>query len=261
MFVGAPVVAGVAFVFAPAMGDQPVGVAVLDGVGEVAQEVAERGHGVRGEVVGQRQADVGIPGFHCGPDRLRAEFVDGVLHVLGVDGARLGDGGGGQGVVGDAVDAPRQSAGGLEQGLDGGRLEQGQFGAGEAQAVGEVAADLVAAEAADVVADDEALAERLVDGHGQPAAQFGEADEEHAQAALGVHAEVGEQAEVLEHVVAQVLGLVDDEDRELLGLLDEAGDLVADGAVGGGAGALLGQAEFPAMDLYMSRTLPVVSET
>ena len=157
----------------------------------------------------------------------------------------LGDGGGGQGAVCDAVDAPGQSAGRLEQRLDGGRFEQGQFGAREAQAVGEVAAGLVAAEAADVVPDDEALAERLVDGHGQPAAQFGEADEEHAQPALGVHAEVGEQAEVLEHVVAQVLGLVDDQDGELLGLLDEAGDLVADGAVGGGAGALLGQAEAP----------------
>ena len=42
----------------------------------------------------------------------------------------------------------------------------------------EVGVELVAVEAADVVADDEALAERLVDGHGQPAAQFGEADEQ-----------------------------------------------------------------------------------
>ena len=67
----------------------------------------------------------------------------------------------------------------------------------------EVVVDLVAAEAADVVADDEALAERFVDGHGQPSAQFGEADEQHAQAPFGVHAEVGEQAEILEDVVAE----------------------------------------------------------
>ena len=40
-------------------------------------------------------------------------------------------------------------------------------------------------------------------------------------------------------------GLVDDQDGELPGLLDEPRDLVADGAVGGGAGALLGQAELP----------------
>ena len=53
------------------------------------------------------------------------------------------------------------------------------------QAVGEVAVDLVAGEAADVVADDEALAERLVDGHGQSAAQLGETDQQHAEAAFG----------------------------------------------------------------------------
>ena len=144
-----------------------------------------------------------------------------------------------------AVDLAGQSAGSLEQRLDGGRLEQGQFAAGEAQPMGEVVVQLVAAEAADVVADDEALAERLVDGHGQPAAQFGESDEQHAQAAFGIHLEVREEPEILEDVVAQVLGLVDDEDRQLLGLLDETGDLVADRAVGGGAGALLGEAEFP----------------
>ena len=126
VFVGAPVGAGVALVFAPSMHEQPVGVAVLDGVGEIAQHIVERGDGFDGEIVGQRQTDVGVRGSHCrSPDGLGTEFVDGVLHVLGVDGAGLGDRGGRQGIVGDAVDAPRQSAGGLEQGLDGGRLEQG----------------------------------------------------------------------------------------------------------------------------------------
>ena len=91
-----------------------------------------------------------------------------MLHVFGVDGARLGERGGRQGVVRGAVDLAGQSAGGLEQRLDGGRLEQGQFAADEAQPMGEVVVQLVAAEAADVVADDEALAERLVNGQGQP---------------------------------------------------------------------------------------------
>ena len=59
-------------------------------------------------------------------------------------------------------------AGGLEQRLDGGRLEQGQFAAGKAQTVGEVGIELVAVEAADVMSDDKALAERFVDGHGRP---------------------------------------------------------------------------------------------
>ena len=132
----------------------------------------------------------------------------------------------------------------------------------------EVVVEFVAFEAADVVADDEALAEGFVDRHGESSAQFGEADEQHAQAALGIHVEVREQPEILEDVIAQVLCLVDDEHRQLLGFGDESGDLVADGAVGGGAGAFGGQAKFHRhacvarrLDLYMSSTLPVVSET
>ena len=81
--------------------------------------------------------------------------------------------------------------------------------------------------------------------HAETAAQFGEADEEQAQAVVGVHVEVGEQPEVLEHVVAQMVSLVDDQHGELLGLAHEAGDFGADGTVGGGAGAHGGEAEFP----------------
>ena len=63
-----------------------------------------------------------------------------------------------------------------------------------------------------------------------------------------------------------MLGFVDDEHGELLGLAHQTGDFGADGAVGGGARALGGQAELPGderaqMALYMSRTLPVVRET
>ena len=109
----------------------------------------------------------------------------------------------------------------------------------------EIGFEFVAVEAAEVVPDDEALAQGFVDGHGEPAPEFGESDEDQAQSLFGVHGEVGEQAEVFEHVVAQVLGLVDDEHRQLFGFGDESGDLVADGAVGGGSRAFGGQAEFP----------------
>ena len=68
---------------------------------------------------------------------------------------------------------------------------------------------------------------------------------EQAQAVLAVHGEVGQQPEVFEDVVAQVLRLVDDEHGELLGLAHQSGDFGADGAVGGGARALGGQAELP----------------
>ena len=67
--------------------------------------------------------------------RLRSwlQFVEGVLQVLGGDAARIGERARRQGVMGDAVDQPRQPAGGVEQRLCGGRLEQRHFAAGQAQ--------------------------------------------------------------------------------------------------------------------------------
>ena len=56
--------------------------------------------------------------------------------MVGIDGAGLVECGGGECIVGDSVDLARQSAGALEQGLDGGGFEQGQFATGEPQAVG-----------------------------------------------------------------------------------------------------------------------------
>ena len=82
-------------------------------------------------------------------------------------------------------------------------------------------------------------------GHGEAAAQLGEPDEEQAQAVVGVHGEVTQQPQVFEDVVAQVLGLVDDEHGELFGLAHQSGDFCADGAIGSGARAFGGQAEFP----------------
>ena len=72
---------------------------------------------------------------------------------------------------------------------------------------------------------DEALCERFVHGHSEAAAQLGESDEEQAQAVVAVHGEVGQQAKIFEDVVAQVLGFVDDEHGELLGLAHQSGDL------------------------------------
>ena len=53
----------------------------------------------------------------------------------------------------------------------------------------------------------------LVHRHREPPAQLGLADQEQAEPVLRVHLVVGEQPQVLEHVAAQVLGLVDDEHR------------------------------------------------
>ena len=77
--------------------------------------------------------------------------------VLGADLSQLGQCGGGQRVVGGAVDLARQALGGLEQRLDGSGLEQRQRAAGQLQAVGEIGGQLLAGESAQVVAHDDAL--------------------------------------------------------------------------------------------------------
>ena len=111
--------------------------------------------------------------------------------------------------------------------------------------MGEVMVELVAVEAGEVVAHDEALGERFVHGHGESASQLGESDEQHAQAVLGVHFVVAQEPEVLEDVIAQVVRFVDDEHGELLGLAHQARDFGSDGAVGGGARTLGGKPELP----------------
>ena len=73
-----------------------------------------------------------------------------MMEVVGVDGPCLVQRGGGQRVVGDTVDRAQQAAGCLEQRLDGGFLEHGQFAAGQAQSVLEVGIDLVAGQPGEV---------------------------------------------------------------------------------------------------------------
>ena len=92
------------------------------------------------------------------------------------------------------------------------------------------------------MAHNEALGERFVHGHREAPSQLGQPDQEQAQAVLGVHGEVGQQPQVFQDVVSQVLRFVDDEHGELLGLAHQAGDLGADGAVGGSARAFGGKA-------------------
>ena len=70
-----------------------------------------------------------------------------------------------------------------------------------------------------------------------------------------------QQPVLIENIVAQMLYFVD-EDRQLLGLAPEAGDLGTEGSLGDCAGTFGGSAESPAMDsLSMSSTLPVVRKS
>ena len=72
------------------------------------------------------------------------QFVEGALQVVGIDGAGAVECSGRQGVMGDTVNLAGQAAGGLEQRLGGGRLEQRQFTASETQAVSDVGVEFVA---------------------------------------------------------------------------------------------------------------------
>ena len=124
--------------------------------------------------------------------------------------------------MGQRADLPGQAVRGLEQRLAGGGLEQRQFAAGQAQGVRQVRLEFLALQAAEVVAHHHALGERLVVRHRDAPPQFALADQQQAQAALGIEAEIGEQAEFVEHLVAQVMGLVDEQQRELADLAEAA---------------------------------------
>ncbi len=79
----------------------------------------------------------------------------------------------------------------------------------------------------------------------EPAPQLGLPEQQQAEARLGIHLVVGEQAEVLEDIGAQVVRFVDDEDGPGARIGAEAGDLAFDLAIEGRAGALDGEAHLP----------------
>ena len=58
--------------------------------------------------------------------------------------------------------------------------------------MGQIGVELIAFEAGNVVAHDEAPAERFVAGHEQAVAQLGQAGENKTHAVLGVHGEVAD---------------------------------------------------------------------
>ena len=59
--------------------------------------------------------------------------------------------------MGDAADLAGQAPCALEQGVDGGCLEQGQFASCEAEAVLDIAIELISIDAGEMVSNDEAL--------------------------------------------------------------------------------------------------------
>ena len=82
----------------------------------------------------------------------------------------------------------------------------------------QIGGQLVAGQTAEVVADDDPLADGLVDGHPETTTELRLADEQQAEPVLRVHLIVCEQSQVLEHIGAKVMGLVDDQERAAAGL-------------------------------------------
>ena len=99
------------------------------------------------------------------------------LDVLGGDGFSASESGGEQSVVSEEIDFAGQAAARLEQGLLCGWLEDGQFGTGAPETMGEIGGELLAGERAEMVSDDDALRERLVDGHGESPSQLALAEQ------------------------------------------------------------------------------------
>lgn len=97
-------------------------------------------------------------------------------------------------MVGEEIDPAGQTVGGLEDGFQGGGLEELELGPGEAQEVLQVGRQLVAGEAGEMVANHDALPEGLMDGHGKAVAKLCLADEQKAETIVRVHLVVGEQA-------------------------------------------------------------------
>ena len=91
----------------------------------------------------------------------------------GQGGVERGEGSGQERVMGQAVDAPRQPAGGLEDRLDSGGLEERQLGARSPEPVRDVLRRLVARQRRQVIADDDALAQRLVHRHREAPSKLG----------------------------------------------------------------------------------------
>jgi hypothetical protein len=85
----------------------------------------------------------------------------------------------------------------------------------------DVGAGLGQIQGPEVEPDPDPLPKRLVDGEAQGPTQLGMPDEDQGCGGLEVHPHVEEQAQLFEHPLIQQVGLIDDEDRRLLALVEQ----------------------------------------
>ena len=136
----------------------------------------------------------------------------GAAHQAGVDAVAPLRIGAEQGAAGQQVDAPRHATAEAMQGLEG-IVAQRQLAvqAGHGQPVGQVGRGLRRVQRTQVVARDDALRELLQARFGEALAQLGLADQHDLQQLVRVGLQIRQQAQLFEHLAAEVLRLVDDQ--------------------------------------------------
>lgn len=149
------------------------------------------------------------------------------LDAFGGDALRLGDRRGDDGVMCEQVGLAEEAARELEDRLDARRLKARKLGAGEAKPVGEVRRHLVAHDATDVSADDGALREPVEIRETHAPTALGMPDADDGASILGIHHIVGQQPEIFEPFGAEMMRLIDEENRTESILGAEARDLSA----------------------------------
>jgi hypothetical protein len=100
----------------------------------------------------------------------------------------------------------------LELRLQRRRLEPGQLAAAQTQAMGQVVRQLLAGQPRQAIAHHDSLSQRCVHRHLEAPAQLGEAHQQQTEPILRIHPVVGQQPQILQHLVARMMGLIPDRD-------------------------------------------------
>ena len=130
---------------------------------------------------------------------------------VALDELALLPGGLAQGGGGEAVEIAHGAGGGLVQQGDGVGGEELAVAAGVAEAEAEVLGGVVGGEGLDLEAVMEARVERAVAAQGEAIAELGEADEDEREQRAAVPVVVEQDVEVVERVLVQEVGLVEED--------------------------------------------------
>ena len=103
--------------------------------------------------------------------------------------------------------------------------------------VGEIAAHVVEGESVEVAATDHARGERTGGVEQQAGEEAALAGQDDRHQGLGVESELGEGVQLREHLEAQQVGFVDDQQRDLFLALDVEQEVADGGAEDGQSGA------------------------